>query len=164
MKRICSKYLAPVEKSEVDGYPFCCKNQDEDLYGIETIPEEFNPYKKKDVDQEKEMEDRLEFGDPYDTPNQFFQNMYWGGLFVGSEYSRSHGLDVETKFVTNVPVDAIKAKDHEKYDLKHNGEELVMYACLERVFYCLGEAVEFVKLILRDFPSCYGTAEEWEKI
>lgn len=163
MKRVCSRCLTPVEKSEVDGYPFYCKNHDEDLYGIETIPEEFNPYKKKDVDQEKEMEDRLEFGVPMAHPISSSRTCIWG-LFVGKEYSRSHGLDAETKFVTNVQVDAIKAKDHEKYDLKHNGKELVMYACLERVFYCLGEAVEFVKLLLRNFPSCYGTAEAREKI
>lgn len=164
MKRVCSRCLTPVEKSEVDEYPFYCKNHDEDLYGIETIPEEFNPYKAKDGDQEKEMEDHLEFGESHGTPNQFFQNMYWDGLFVGREYSRSRCLDTETKFVINVPADVIKVEDHEKYGLKHNGEEFEMYACLERVFYNLGEAVEFVKLILRDFPGCYGTSEDWEKI
>lgn len=162
--RICSRCLTPVEKSPITGYPFYCKKHDEDIYGIETIMEYSNPYKAKDEFQEKEMEEHLEFGESHGTPNQFFQNMYWDGLFVGREYSRNHGLDTETKFVISVPADVVKAEEHEKYGLKHNGEELEMYACLERVFYRLEEAIEFVKLILRDFPGCYGKAEDWDKI
>lgn len=163
-KRICFRCKNELEPSPVEGYSFYCPNCDEDFCKFETLVE--NPYEAKNPAQEEEIDRRLIFGNSHGNLNNYFQNMYLDNLFIGRQFYRERSIfePPDIKFVIQVPADAVKSEDHEKYGLHHNGESIDMYACLEREFPYMPEAFEFAELMLKEFPGCYGKAGDWDLI